>query len=127
MGRLIYLDNNATTQMAPEVVAEISKAEPLVYGNASSMHTFGREARKLVEDARMNVARLLDCNTSEITFTSGASEANNTVFMIAASIIEKRKGGQSRSIPCKNLLVLAETGNSQYNMGQWASILPRRW
>ena len=94
MGRLIYLDNNATTQMAPEVVAEISKAEPLVYGNASSMHTFGREARKLVEDARMNVARLLDCNTSEITFTSGASEANNTVFMIAASIIEKRKGGR---------------------------------
>ncbi len=94
MGRLIYLDNNATTQMAPEVVAEISKAEPLVYGNASSMHTFGREARKLVEDARMNVARLLDCNTAEITFTSGASEANNTVFMIAASIIEKRKGGR---------------------------------
>lgn len=94
MGRLIYLDNNATTQMAPEVVAEISKAEPLVYGNASSMHSFGREARKLVEDARMNVARLLDCNTSEITFTSGASEANNTVFMIAASIIEKRKGGR---------------------------------
>ena len=94
MGRLIYLDNNATTQMAPEVIAEISKAEPLVYGNASSMHTFGREARKLVEDARMNVARLLDCNTSEITFTSGASEANNTVFMIAASIIEKRKGGR---------------------------------
>ena len=94
MGRLIYLDNNATTQMAPEVIAEISKAEPLVYGNASSMHTFGREARKLVEDARMNVARLLDCNTAEITFTSGASEANNTVFMIAASIIEKRKGGR---------------------------------
>ena len=94
MGRLIYLDNNATTQMAPEVIAEISKAEPLVYGNASSMHTFGREARKLVEDARMNVARLLDCNTAEITFTSGASEANNTVFEIAASIIEKRKGGR---------------------------------
>ena len=94
MGKLIYLDNNATTQMAPEVIAEISKAEPIVYGNASSMHTFGREARKLVEDARMNVARLLDCNPAEITFTSGASEANNTVFMIAASIIDKRKGGR---------------------------------
>ena len=94
MGRLIYLDNNATTQMAPEVISEISKAEPLVYGNASSMHTFGREASKLVEDARLNVARLLDCNTSEITFTSGATESNNTVFMIARSIIGKRKGGR---------------------------------
>lgn len=94
MGRLIYLDNNATTQMAPEVISGISKAEPLVYGNASSMHTFGREASKLVEDARLNVARLLDCNTSEITFTSGATESNNTVFMIARSIIGKRKGGR---------------------------------
>ena len=94
MGRLIYLDNNATTQMAPEVIQEITKAEPVVYGNASSMHTFGREAHKLIEDARANVADMLDCNSDEITFTSGASESNNTVFMIAKSLIEKRGGGR---------------------------------
>ena len=94
MGRLIYLDNNATTQMAPEVLDAITKAEPVVYGNASSMHTFGREAGKLVEDSRKNIADLLDCDPSEIIFTSGASEANNTVFMIAASIIQKRGGGR---------------------------------
>lgn len=94
MGRLIYLDNNATTQMAPEVLDAITKAEPVVYGNASSMHTFGREAGKLVEDSRNNIASLLDCDPSEIIFTSGASEANNTVFMIAASIIRKRGGGR---------------------------------
>jgi cysteine desulfurase len=47
MGRLIYLDNNATTQMAPEVIKAISEAEPVVYGNASSMHSFGREASRL--------------------------------------------------------------------------------
>ena len=90
---MIYLDNNATTQMAPEVIKAISEAEPVVYGNASSMHTFGREAQRLVEEARGNVAELLDCQPSEITFTSGASETNNTVFMIAKSIID-RKGGR---------------------------------
>ena len=94
MGRMIYLDNNATTQMAPEVIRAISEAEPVVYGNASSMHTFGREAQKLVEEARANVAELLDCQSSEITFTSGASEANNTVFMIAKSIIDKKGSGR---------------------------------
>ena len=94
MGRLIYLDNNATTQMAPEVLKAISEAEPVVYGNASSMHSFGREASRLVENARTNIAELIDCNADEITFTSGASEANNTVFMIAKSLIEKRGGGR---------------------------------
>ena len=94
MGRLIYLDNNATTQMAPEVLNAVTEAQSVVYGNASSMHTFGREAQRLVEDARTNIAELLDCSTDEVTFTSGASEANNTVFMIARSIIEKRAGGR---------------------------------
>lgn len=94
MGKLIYLDNNATTQMAPEVLDAVTKAEPVVFGNASSMHTFGREAGKLVEDSRRNIAELLDCDPSELIFTSGASEANNTVFMIAASIIQKRGGGR---------------------------------
>ena len=94
MGRLIYLDNNATTQMAPEVLDAMAKAAPVVFGNASSMHTFGREAHKLVEESRQNLAELLDCDTSEITFTSGASEANNTVFMTAKSLIEKRGGGR---------------------------------
>ncbi|MGX8685624.1 MAG: cysteine desulfurase family protein, partial [Spirochaetales bacterium] len=60
----------------------------------SSMHTFGRKAAALVEDARGKVAKLLDCNTDEITFTSGASEANNTVFMIAADLIKQGRGSR---------------------------------
>jgi cysteine desulfurase len=80
--------------MAPEVLDAVTKAEPVVFGNASSMHSFGREAGKLVEDSRKNIAQLLDCDPSELIFTSGASEANNTVFMIAASIIQKRGGGR---------------------------------
>ena len=94
MGRLIYLDNNATTQMAPEVLSAVTEAQSVVYGNASSMHTFGREAQRLVEQARSNMAELLDCDSEEITFTSGASEANNTVFMIARAIIARRGNGR---------------------------------
>ncbi len=92
--RIVYMDNNATTMMAPEVVSAMAKAEAQVYGNASSMHTFGRKAAALVEDARGKVAKLLDCNAEEITFTSGASEANNTVFMIAADLIKKGRGSR---------------------------------
>lgn len=80
--------------MAPEVLEAVMQAESSVFGNASSMHTFGRRASALVEDARSNVADLLACDPSEITFTSGASEANNTVFMIAKSIIEKNGKGR---------------------------------
>lgn len=90
--RIVYLDNNATTQMAPEVLEAVSAAESQVFGNASSMHTFGRRASALVEDARNNVASLLDCEPCEITFTSGASESNNTVFAIAKDLIDQKKG-----------------------------------
>ena len=86
------MDNNATTQMAPEVVQAVAQAQAQVYGNASSMHTFGRRAAALVEDARSKVASLLECNSEEITFTSGASEANNTVFSIAKMLIEQGRG-----------------------------------
>lgn len=92
--RIVYLDNNATTQLAPEVQRAVADIEASVYGNASSMHTFGRRASALVEEARKNVADLIDCNSHEITFTSGASESNNTVFEIARSLIEKRGGGR---------------------------------
>ncbi len=88
------MDNNATTQMAPEVVKAVSEAEAQVYGNASSMHTFGRRAAALVENAREKVASMLECSPSEVTFTSGASEANNTVFGIGRMLIEQGKGSR---------------------------------
>ena len=90
--RIVYMDNNATTRMANEVVEAVAEAESKVYGNASSMHTFGRRASALVEEARKNVSYLLSCQADEITFTSGASESNNTVFAIAAKLIEEGKG-----------------------------------
>jgi cysteine desulfurase len=79
--QMIYLDNNATTRMADEVIQAVSDASVL-YGNASSMHGFGRDAAMAIEQGRQQIASLIDCDPSEIVFTSGASEANNTVFNI---------------------------------------------
>jgi cysteine desulfurase len=83
----IYLDNNATTPLKEEVRAAMARDFP-VYGNASSMHASGREARARVEEARGKVAALLGVPAKTALFTSGGTEANNTVFStmrIAAS------------------------------------------
>lgn len=81
MGRIVYLDNNATTQMADEVIS-IMKENASLYGNASSMHTLGRDAHSAIEWARGEVATLINSDPGEIYFNSGASESNNTVFNI---------------------------------------------
>ncbi|HAF84873.1 MAG TPA: cysteine desulfurase NifS [Sphaerochaeta sp.] len=85
--QIIYLDNNATTPMAQEVVDAISEANTL-FGNASSMHGFGREAAFAIEQSREKIAALLECDPNEVVFTSGASEANNTVFNIFRDAID---------------------------------------
>ncbi|MBN2092365.1 selenide, water dikinase SelD [candidate division KSB1 bacterium] len=73
----IYLDHNATTPIAPEVAREMEPFLHQYFGNPSSGHIFGIQARKAVEKARSQVASLLGCETDEIIFTSGGSEANN--------------------------------------------------
>ncbi len=83
----IYLDNNATTRIAPEVWEMMAQSSEL-YGNASSMHGFGRQASAAVEWARKEVAQLIEADPAEIVLTSGASESNNAVFNIARSIID---------------------------------------
>lgn len=73
----IYLDYNATTPLAPEVVAAMQPFLTSAYGNPSSLHWAGKPGREAVETARRQVASLLDCSASEIVFTSGGTEANN--------------------------------------------------
>jgi cysteine desulfurase len=72
---VIYLDNNASTQLDPEVRDAIAAALDL-YGNPSSVHSAGRRARRAVEDAREEVAALVGATPGEIFFTSGGTEAN---------------------------------------------------
>jgi cysteine desulfurase len=75
---MIYLDNNATTQVAPEVFDAMRPYLNELYGNPSSAHAFGRRMRSAVENAREQVAELLGAgDSSEIVFTSGGSESDN--------------------------------------------------
>jgi cysteine desulfurase len=75
----IYMDYNATTPLRDEVKAAIIE-DLSVFGNASSMHTDGREAKNRVEESRGKVAALLGAPAGTVIFTSGGSESNNTVF-----------------------------------------------
>jgi cysteine desulfurase len=73
----IYLDNNATTPVLPEVFAAMQPFYGEQFGNASSIHHHGQHTRAAVEDARESMAALLGCRASEIVFTSGGTEADN--------------------------------------------------
>jgi cysteine desulfurase len=77
MMRRVYLDNNATTPLLPEVLEAMQPYFGEHFGNASSIHHHGQETRAAVERARESVATLLGCRASEIVFTSGGTEADN--------------------------------------------------
>lgn len=79
----IYLDNAATTPLAPEVYEEMLPLLKDGFGNPSSTHFFGRQSKGVIETARRKVAGFLHAKPSEIIFTSGGTEADNTVFNIA--------------------------------------------
>ncbi len=76
----VYFDNAATTPIDPEVLKEMYKVMENQYGNPSSIHAHGREARSLIEKSRRTIAKLLHTSPSEIFFTSGGTEADNTAI-----------------------------------------------
>jgi cysteine desulfurase len=76
----IYVDNAATTQVDPEVIGAMSPYLDIRYGNASSIHSFGREAYEGVENARKQVAELINASPKNILFTSGGTESDNTAI-----------------------------------------------
>ena len=75
--KTIYLDNNATTGVAEEVLEEMLPYLRQYYGNASSMHNFGGQLRHRIDAARRQVAELLGCDAQEVVFTSGGTESDN--------------------------------------------------
>jgi len=81
--RKVYMDNNATTPLHPQVKEEMIKAME-VFGNPSSMHQFGRAARSMVIEARQSVASFIGSKPEEIVFTGSGSESSNTVLSILA-------------------------------------------
>lgn len=81
----IYLDHAATTPIRPAVIDIITESMRTVYGNPSSVHQFGRNAKSIVETARKNIAKYFQAHSSEIYFTAGGSEANNLILWNAVA------------------------------------------
>ena len=85
----VYLDNSATTRLDDEVLKEMIPYFSDVYGNASSLHAFGREALAAVDKSRETIASLLGANPNEIYFTSGGTESDNWALKGAAQAYGK--------------------------------------
>ncbi len=82
----IYLDNAATTPMAPEVVEAMIPILRNDFGNPSSTHSYGRSAKALIETSRRSISKHLNCQPSEIIFTSGGTEADNLALYSAVKM-----------------------------------------
>ena len=76
----IYLDNNATTAIHPDVLRVLDESLRSVFGNASSIHREGQTARRVIEEARESVARLIGAASRDVVFTSGGTESNNAAI-----------------------------------------------
>jgi cysteine desulfurase len=80
----IYLDNNATTAIHPDVLSLLESSLRDVFGNASSIHREGQTARRMIENARESVAQLIGATARDVIFTSGGTESNNAAIFGAA-------------------------------------------
>ena len=92
----VYLDHNATTPIAPEVIAAMVEAMRQTWANPSSVHGPGQAARQALIDARAQVAGFLGCQASELVFTSGATEANH--MAVLGALAARRGAGRSRLV-----------------------------
>ena len=87
----IYLDNAATTPVDPQVIAEMTHALTYLYGNPSSIHADGRNARAAVEEARKKVAKIINASIGEVFFTSGGTESINMILRNAVRDLGVRR------------------------------------
>lgn len=91
MSNIIYMDNNATTKVADEVIEEMMPYLTEKYGNPSSMHSFGGAVGKKIAEARERVASLLGCEPDEIIFTSCGTESDNTAIKGTLDVYPNRR------------------------------------
>ncbi len=114
----VYLDNAATTQVRPEVIAKMQEALTEFYGNPSSTHSFGRSAKTAVEKARKTIAKTLNAQPSEIIFTSGGTEADNMILRCAVRDLEVKTIITSK-IEHHAVLHTAEELEKEYGIALW--------
>jgi cysteine desulfurase len=89
--QIIYLDNNATTQVAPEIFDKMKPFFTERYGNPSSMHSFGGLVARDVKNAREHLAALLGASPQEVVFTSGGTESDSTAILSALATLPERR------------------------------------
>jgi len=114
----VYLDNAATTPIAPEVIQAMTEVMKNDFGNPSSTHYFGRQVKALIETSRRSISKHLNCNPSEIIFTSGGTEADNMALIssvqdlgvkrIISTTIEHHAVGHSIDALVKNNGIIFE-------------------
>src|SRR5205809_7602756 len=88
--RTIYFDYNATTPLDPAVREAMMPFLGGIWGNPSSVHHVGRQARAILDDARDRAARVLGCKPSEVIFTSGGTESNNLAIFGVARLLKPK-------------------------------------
>lgn len=119
--RNVYLDNNATTQVAPEVIEEMAPFFRDLWGNPSSMHRFGGQVKKHVEKAREQVAALIHADPSEILFTSCGTESDNAAIRGAVEGMGDRLNVVTSRVEHPAVLAscryLAERGSKFFEIG----------
>ncbi|MCR4442594.1 MAG: cysteine desulfurase NifS [Peptococcaceae bacterium] len=120
--RKVYLDHGATTPVREEVARVVAEYMTQNYGNASSIHAFGREARAAVEKARRQVAGLLNARAEEIVFTGGGTEANN-LAITGAVLANSGKGRHIITSAVEHHAVLDTCRNLQ-RQGYDLTVLP---
>ncbi len=110
MNSVVYMDNNATTRVDPEVLQEMTPYLSDYYGNPSSMHTFGGQVGSKIRKARQQVAALLGCEPDEIIFTSCGTESDNAAILGTLSIVPHKRTVITTRVehpavlsPCRNL------------------------
>ena len=119
----IYLDYNATAPIKPEVVTAVSETMMLA-GNPSSVHGFGRDVRKRIEDAREQIAALIGCSPPELVFTAGGTEANNTALsgagrrVLIVSAIEHPAVLRTAEAVAEKHIVLPVDGEGLLDLGK---------
>jgi len=120
--RRVYMDHAATTPVDPEVVEAMVPYFTEIYGNASSLHSFGREAHNAMEEARNRVARLINAHPEEIIFTAGGTESDN-IAIKGAAYGNRSKGDQIITSTIEHPAVL-ETCRSLEKQGFKVSYIP---
>lgn len=119
---MIYFDNSATTPIYPQALDAYVKTSQRIFGNPSSLYSLGIQAERLVEQAREQIASLIQADHSEIYFTSGGTEGDN--WVLKGTALEKKQFGRHMIISAIEHPAVAETARQLAENGIEVSIAP---